>query len=58
MKNHDVRALIFGMGREVTISRRIRILFTTTTNRHDLQRAERFIRTSHGEVQVKGVVLG
>ena len=26
------------MGREVAISRRIRILFKTTTNRHNLQR--------------------
>jgi len=26
------------MGREVAISRRVRILFETTTNRHDLPR--------------------
>ena len=38
MKDHDIRVPIFGMGREVAISRRIRILFQTTTNRHDLPR--------------------
>jgi hypothetical protein len=38
LEDHDIRAPIFGMEREVAISRRIRILFETTTNRHDLQR--------------------
>ena len=38
MKDHDVRALIFRMGREVAIKRCIRILFTPTTNLHDLPR--------------------
>jgi hypothetical protein len=38
LENHDIRVLIFGMGREVAIKRGIGILFQTTTNRHDLQR--------------------
>ena len=38
IEDHDVRAPIFGMGREVAISRRVRILFKTTTNSHDLER--------------------
>ena len=38
LEDHDIRALILGMGREVAISRGIRILFKTTTNRHDLPR--------------------
>jgi hypothetical protein len=38
MKNHDFRAPILGMGREAAISRCIRILVITTTNRHDLPR--------------------
>ena len=36
LEDHDIRVPILGMGREVAISRRIRILFITTTNRHDL----------------------
>jgi hypothetical protein len=38
LEDHDIRAPIFGMGREVAIKRCIRILFKTTTNRHDLPR--------------------
>ena len=38
MIDHDVRVLIFGMGREVAIKRGIGILLITTTNRHDFQR--------------------
>ena len=38
LEDHDIRAPILGMGREVASSRRIRVLFKTTTNRHDLQR--------------------
>ena len=34
------------MGREVAFSRRIRILFTTTTNRHDLPRTFCWLRFS------------
>ena len=36
--DHDIRVLIFGVGREVAILRRIRTLFKTTTNLHDLER--------------------
>jgi len=36
IKNHNVRVLIFGVGREVAINRGISILPTITTNRHDL----------------------
>jgi|GEM_PF-5498998 hypothetical protein len=36
MNNHDVRAPIFGVGREVAINRGISILPTITTNRNDL----------------------
>ena len=39
MKDHDVRVLILGMGRKVAIFRYTRILFKTTTHRHDLPRA-------------------
>ena len=38
LEDHDIRVPILGMGREVAISRRIRILFITTTNLHDLPR--------------------
>jgi hypothetical protein len=38
LEDHDIRAPILGMSREVAISRCIRILFQTTTNRHDFQR--------------------
>jgi hypothetical protein len=38
LEDHDIRAPILGMGREVSSSRSIRILFKVTTNRHDLQR--------------------
>ena len=38
MKDHDIRAPILGMGREVAIYRHIRILVKTTTNLHDLPR--------------------
>jgi len=38
LEDHDIRAPILGMGRVMAISRRIRILFETTTNRHDLPR--------------------
>ena len=40
--DHDVRVLIFGMGREVAIKRGVGILFQTTTNRHDLPRTVQF----------------
>jgi hypothetical protein len=36
MKNHDFRAPIFGVGREVAINRGISILPSITTNHHDL----------------------
>ena len=38
MNNHDVRAPIFGVGREVAINRGILILTSITTNHHDLPR--------------------
>ena len=38
VEDHDIRAPILGMSRVVAISRRIRILFQTTTNRYDLPR--------------------
>ena len=38
IEDHDIRVPILGMGREVAIFRRIRILFKTTTNLHDLER--------------------
>ena len=38
LEDHDIRVPILGMGRVMAISRRIRILFITTTNRHDLPR--------------------
>ena len=38
MKDHDVRVLILGMGREVAIARRIPVLVKATANRHDLPR--------------------
>ena len=38
LEDHDIRAPILGMGREVAISRLIRILVITTTNLHDLER--------------------
>ena len=37
LEDGDIRAPILGMGREVAISRCIRILFQTTTNRHDFE---------------------
>jgi hypothetical protein len=36
MNNHDFRALVFGVGREVAINRGIPILPTITTNHNDL----------------------
>ena len=38
MPDHDICIPIFGMSREVAISRGIRILSKTTTNLHDLPR--------------------
>ena len=38
LEDDDIRAPIFGMGRVVSISRRIRILVITTTNLHDSER--------------------
>jgi hypothetical protein len=38
LEDYDIRAPILGMGREMAISRRIRILFVTTTDLHDLER--------------------
>ena len=38
LEDHDIRAPILGMGREVAISRRIPVLVKATTNRHDLPR--------------------
>ena len=38
VEEHDIRVPILGMGREVAILRRIRILVVATTNLHDLQR--------------------
>jgi hypothetical protein len=38
LEDHDVRASIFGMSREVAIARRIPVLAKATTNRHDLPR--------------------
>jgi hypothetical protein len=38
IEDHDIRVPILGMGREVASFRRIRILFKTTTNLHDLER--------------------
>jgi hypothetical protein len=40
LEDHDIRAPILGMGRVVALSRRIGILFKTTTNRHDLPRTD------------------
>jgi hypothetical protein len=38
LEDDDIRAPTLGMSREVAFSRGIRILFQTTTNRHDFQR--------------------
>ena len=38
LEDHDIRVPILRMGRVVAIARYIRILFITTTNRHDLPR--------------------
>jgi hypothetical protein len=38
LEGHDIRVLIFGMGREVAISRCIPVLVEATTNRRDLPR--------------------
>ena len=46
LEDHDIRAPIFGMGRVVAISRDIRILVITTTNRHDLPRTAGWLRFS------------
>ena len=42
IEDHDVRVLIFGMGREVAIAGRIPVLVKATTNRHDLPRTVQF----------------
>jgi hypothetical protein len=36
LEDHDIRAPILGMGREVAIARRIPVLVKATTDRHDL----------------------
>ena len=38
IEDHDIRALIFGMDREVAISRFIPVLAKATSNLHDLER--------------------
>jgi hypothetical protein len=38
LEDHDIRAPILGMGRDVAISRRIPVPVKATTNRHDLPR--------------------
>jgi hypothetical protein len=38
LENHDIRAPILGMGREVARSRRIPVLLIPTSNLHDLPR--------------------
>ena len=37
MKDHHIRVPILGVSREVAIYRCIRVVFTITTNRHDLR---------------------
>jgi hypothetical protein len=41
LEDHDIGAPIFGASRVVPISRCIRVLFITTADPHDLERARR-----------------
>ena len=41
LEDHDIRALILGMGRVVAVSRRIPVLAEATTDLHDLERTAR-----------------